>query len=202
MNALRDDLFPELGSLSADQRVTFRVGQIMRLTVRMEDEARAAHAVLRGIDHPESGKSGPDGFGAMIAEVRRLLVEAAPPFLSQALASLDFAVTQYNERSSFAHDKVWEIGDDSWQRRSLESAYRPRHVSPVSEDSMESAVLAAAQASLQMSGLSHLARAIVMERRGALRMGFDDPSVAFYIRMLDCRLERLADGAIEATIPG
>lgn len=189
MSTAESEYLPRLDSLTPEQRVTFRIGQITRLTVTMERHIREAFDSLHGAT-PATSRTGPEGFGALVSDVKRLLRAANPTFLEPALIALDSARDAYSARSRFVHDYLWPISETTWQRRSTENPYEPKHRTELNEHAMILAVLDVAQCTYRMWGLAQL----TVDVRAAI------PD-AFWISMLDCRIELLDDGTLQTTVP-
>ncbi len=190
MGTAESEYLPRLGSLTPEQRVTFRVGQITRLTVKMERHVRDVLDILRGVT-PTNSHSGPESFGALVAEVKALLRTANPTFIEPALIALDSARDTYHARSRFVHDYLWSVSESTWQRRSTENSYEPKHRTELDERAIILAVLDVAQCGYRMWGLAQL----------AVDIGIATPD-AFWISMLDCRIKLLDDGTLQTTVPG
>lgn len=137
---LASEYLPDLSSLTPDQRATFYIGQIVRLCVAMEGIARDVHARLQEVA-PEDLRDGPDGFGALVAEIERQLEQAEFPETDAAKRALDTVRRTYKERNRYAHDRLVQSDFEKWERMSLNNTVPLRHRKSVDTDSLREAVL-------------------------------------------------------------
>lgn len=104
-------------TLSPDDLTTFRIGQIMRATVRMESTLRELHARLQDVPYADLKEPTTDKFATLVSEVRNRLCDLSGfPITSEALETLDAATAIYRERNRFAHDVHIQAADDSIRR--------------------------------------------------------------------------------------
>lgn len=116
------DVDPE--SLSPEDLTTFRIGQIMRATVRMEATLRELHARLQNVPYAKLREPAKDTFSVLVSEVRASIERLLDfPITSEALETLDAATAIYRERNRFAHDVHIQASDDNLRRIRL--AYAP-----------------------------------------------------------------------------
>lgn len=140
LGTLAAEYFPDLSSLTPDQQATFRVGQIVRLCVVMERTARDVHARLQRVAR-EDLRDGPDGFGALIAEIKRQLEQAGFPQADSATSALSTVYSTYSERNRYAHDLLVQSDFERWERMSLDNVMPLRHQKTVDADALREAVL-------------------------------------------------------------
>lgn len=111
-------------TLSPEDLTTFRIGQIMRDTVKMEAILRELHARLQNVPYAELREPAKDTFSVLVSEVRAGLESLLDfPITTEALETLDAATAVYRERNRFAHDVHIQASDDSLRRIRL--AYAP-----------------------------------------------------------------------------
>jgi hypothetical protein len=149
------EYLPDLSSLSIDHRATFRVGQIMRLTVVMERTLRDVHARLQAVP-PNQLRNGPDGFGALCSETQSYLRLSGFPNAGAADAALEDIRTTYRERNRFAHDHLLPSDRGQWDRLSLENTLPLKHVKQVDEEALRDAVLDVIRAQWRLHALDNL----------------------------------------------
>lgn len=82
---IASEYLPDLSALTQDQQATFRVGQIMRLSVVMESTAHDIHALLQN-GWPDDVHAGPESFSRLKTEVRDMLRQREFPMLEVASA--------------------------------------------------------------------------------------------------------------------
>lgn len=113
---------PELAQLTPDDQVTFRVGQVVRETVRLEHDLRGLHARLQLLDtpDPDSVEEGHPHFRLLVADTEiRLRNASGFPYLQEGLAVLALARAVYDERNRFVHDSLVPAGGPTWLRTRL-----------------------------------------------------------------------------------
>lgn len=149
------EYLPDLSSISVDHRATFRVGQIVRLTVVMERTLRDVHARLQGVP-PNQLRNGPDGFQSLCSETKRLVRESGFPHAKAADVALEDIRTIYGERNRFAHDHLLPPDRGQWDRLSLENTLPLKHVKRVDEQALRDAVLDVIRAQWRLHALDNL----------------------------------------------
>lgn len=149
------EYLPDLNSLSVDHRATFRVGQIVRLTVVMERTLRDVHARLQAV-RPDELRNGPDAFGALAKETETYLRMAGFPSAGLAHSALLDIRRIYGERNRFAHDHLLVTDLGQWDRLSLDNTLPPKHVKQVDEAALRDAVLDVVRAQWRLHALENL----------------------------------------------
>lgn len=119
-------------TLAPDDLTTYRIGQIMRETVRMESTLRELHARLQ--DVPYDRLKEPKGrFSDLIEDVRIGLGRLDDfPLAEEAGAMLAAAADVYRERNRFAHDVHLHASDARVIRVRLAYSARGRRRSEIS----------------------------------------------------------------------
>lgn len=197
---LAAEYLPDLSSLTPDQRATFRVGQVVRLCVVMERTARGVHARLQRVA-PEELRNGPDGFGALVAEIKRQLEQTDFPQTDSAKSALDSVYSTYKERNRYAHDLLMQSDFEKWERMSLDNTMPVRHRKSVDPDILREAVLDVVAAQWLLYALD----AVVGEwLNGALESESPASREAIldgWKHILDGRFELTEGGGVSTTPP-
>lgn len=151
---LAAEYLPDLGSLSTDQRATFRIGQIVRFSVIMEQTTRDVHAFLHK-PHLTKNKRGPRPFAQLVEATQTLIATSGLPFAQTAHRALDDVYSVYAERNRFVHDLVQETELGVWSRERVdrEPSAQSRQID---ERSLEDAVLDIVRAQWRLHGLAWL----------------------------------------------
>lgn len=152
---LAESYLPDIGQLSPDQRATFRVGLMTRLTVAMERTARDVHGLLQGCDDPGKLKNGPRNFKALLDDIAARLRPADEDFAAAARQALDEIYAVYAERNRYVHDLLHETELGQWSRESLEFR-TPLHRKAVDEEALVEAVLSIVRANWRLKALASL----------------------------------------------
>lgn len=134
------EYLPDLRSLTIDHRATFRIGQMVRLSVVMERTARVVHARLQNAA-PDNLHHGPQSFSGLVGEIRKQLRDARFPHADAADRALGQVERTYRERNRFAHDDLIQVDLERWSRLSLENIAPPKHQRELDEASLRDAVL-------------------------------------------------------------
>lgn len=134
------EYLPDLSPLTRDQRATFRVGQIVRLSVVMESTAHDIHALLQD-GWPDDVRPGPQSFSALKSEIRDMLRRRKFPLLDDAGQALEEVYDVYRERNRYAHDALIERDRDVWRRVSIEHAEQRKYEKDVDKQQLTAAVL-------------------------------------------------------------
>lgn len=129
---------PEM--LAPDDLTTFRIGQIMRATVRMESTLRELHARLQDISYSLL-KEPKTSFAALVTEVRISLDKLIDfPITSEALETLDASTAIYRQRNRYAHDVHIQATADSIRRISLAYSASKRQPTDISTETLREAL--------------------------------------------------------------
>lgn len=134
------EYLPDLTSLTMDHRATFRIGQVVRLSVVMERTARDVHARLQNAT-TDNRKDGPQRFPSLVSEIREQLRDGRFPYAKTADRALEQVERTYRERNRFAHDHLIQVDLELWSRMSLENIAPPKHQKDLDEASLRDAVL-------------------------------------------------------------
>lgn len=148
------EYLPDISTLSMDQRATFRIGQIVRLTVVMEQTAREAHVRLQD-GGSRSATAGPWQFEKLVRQMQALLSQSGLSFALTAQRALDDVYEVYRERNRFVHDVVEETELGRWTRESIDRR-PPAHRREIDEDALKEAVLEIIRAQWRLHGLNWL----------------------------------------------
>lgn len=152
---LAAEYLPDLRGLAADQRATFRIGQIVRLSVAMERTAREVHARLQRVP-PSDLQPGHHLFAPLLVETRKALEASDFALAPDALLLLDDVSDIYRQRNRFVHDQLAQTALGRWERKSLESLLQPRHDVAVDEAALREAVLDLVRAQWRLQALDVL----------------------------------------------
>lgn len=162
---LAEKYLPDLPHLSADQRATFRIGLMTRLTVAMERTARDVHGMLQGRDDPAELENGSRQFAKLLEEIKASLRPADEDFAPAARQALDEVYAVYTERNRYVHDLLHETDLGQWSRVSLEF-HTPVHRKAVDEEAMVAAVLSIVRANWRLNALASLVSRTHEDRDG------------------------------------
>ncbi|MDU0326316.1 hypothetical protein RWH43_06040 [Microbacterium sp. KSW2-21] len=165
---LASTYLPDLQDLSADQRATFRIGLMARLTVAMERTARDVHGWLQGRDDPAELEDGARQFAMLLKQIKANLRPADEDFAMAAKEALDQVYAAYEERNRYVHDLLHETDLGQWSRESLEF-HTPLHSTAVDEEALVDAVLAIVRANWRLIALASLVSRTHQDR--------DDPGI-------------------------
>lgn len=150
---LAEEYLPDLSSLTPDHQATFRIGQMMRLTVLMEQTARGS---LEHI-HLVSGErlAHKQGFQNIIGQLRETLAatEKLQPVLAIAEPALDVVSDVYRRRNRFAHDLLFRNNDDQWTQIRLTDQIKLRQTKTWDLAGMREAVLEVVSAQWRLDAL-------------------------------------------------
>ena len=149
------EYLPDLSSLTADHRATFRIGQVVRLTVVMERTLRDIHARLQAVQSDKL-RDGPESFGSLCSETARYIEASGFEGSGAAGVALEEIRIIYRERNRFAHDYLLPTDVDRWDRMSLENTIPPKHVKQIDEESLRDAVLDIVRAQWRLHALDIL----------------------------------------------
>lgn len=152
---LAREYLPDISSLSIDHQATFRIGQMMRLTVHLEQTLRSVLDLLRLDD--DSLPRAKTEFQQLADQVTKALARSSIGHIAEtASVALELVKATYRRRNRFAHDLFLFDGESRWTQIHMEDQVKLASTVDLGLSEMRDAVLDLVSAQWRVDALHNV----------------------------------------------